>query len=40
VIAFLVSPDARFINGADVVVDGGARTQLMVSAGMGDPWKK
>jgi NAD(P)-dependent dehydrogenase (short-subunit alcohol dehydrogenase family) len=37
VIAFLAGPDARYITGADIVVDGGARTQLMVSAGMGDP---
>jgi NAD(P)-dependent dehydrogenase (short-subunit alcohol dehydrogenase family) len=29
VIAFLLKQDARFINGADIVVDGGARTQLM-----------
>jgi NAD(P)-dependent dehydrogenase (short-subunit alcohol dehydrogenase family) len=34
VIAFLLSRDARFINGADIVVDGGARTQLMKMAGM------
>ena len=37
VIAFLAGPDARYITGADIVVDGGARTQLMVSAGLGDP---
>jgi NAD(P)-dependent dehydrogenase (short-subunit alcohol dehydrogenase family) len=40
VIAFLVSPGARFITGTDIVVDGGARTQLMVVAGMGDPLKR
>jgi NAD(P)-dependent dehydrogenase (short-subunit alcohol dehydrogenase family) len=34
-IVFLLSPEARFINGADLVVDGGARTQLMTVAGMG-----
>jgi NAD(P)-dependent dehydrogenase (short-subunit alcohol dehydrogenase family) len=33
-IAFLAGPDARFITGADIVVDGGARTQLMVASGM------
>jgi NAD(P)-dependent dehydrogenase (short-subunit alcohol dehydrogenase family) len=37
VIAFLAGADARFITGADIVVDGGARTQLMLAAGMGDP---
>jgi len=36
-IAFLVGPDARFINGADLVVDGGARTQLMSASGMARP---
>lgn len=36
-IAFLTSPDARFVNGADLVVDGGARTQLMTASNMGDP---
>ncbi|WP_374577214.1 SDR family oxidoreductase [Phenylobacterium sp. J367] len=34
-IAFLAGPEARFITGADIVVDGGARTQLMVASGMG-----
>lgn len=39
-IAFLVGPDARFINGADLVVDGGARTQLMSASGMAKPsWR-
>ena len=33
-IAFLVSPAARFINGTDIGVDGGARTQLMTASGM------
>ncbi len=33
-IAFLVSPEARFINGADLAVDGGAQTQLMTASGM------
>lgn len=36
-IAFLTSSEARFINGADLVVDGGARTQLMTASGMADP---
>jgi NAD(P)-dependent dehydrogenase (short-subunit alcohol dehydrogenase family) len=36
-IAFLAGPDARFVNGADLVVDGGARTQLMTVSGMARP---
>lgn len=36
-IAFLAGPEARFINGADLVVDGGARTQLMSVSGMARP---
>jgi NAD(P)-dependent dehydrogenase (short-subunit alcohol dehydrogenase family) len=36
-IAFLASPEARFINGADLVVDGGARTQLMTASGLAQP---
>jgi NAD(P)-dependent dehydrogenase (short-subunit alcohol dehydrogenase family) len=40
VIAFLAGPDARYITGADILVDGGARTQLMVASGMGDPWRR
>jgi NAD(P)-dependent dehydrogenase (short-subunit alcohol dehydrogenase family) len=36
-IVFLVGPDARFINGADRVIDGGARTQLMTALGMAKP---
>ena len=36
-IAFLASPAARFISGADIVVDGGARTQLMTVSGLADP---
>lgn len=32
-IAFLASPDARFISGADLQVDGGVQTQLMVKSG-------
>lgn len=39
-IAFLASPDAAFITGADLVVDGGARTQLMTASGMGNPWQR
>jgi NAD(P)-dependent dehydrogenase (short-subunit alcohol dehydrogenase family) len=32
-IVFLASPDARFISGADIQVDGGVQTQLMVKSG-------
>ncbi|HRE42369.1 MAG TPA: SDR family oxidoreductase [Terricaulis sp.] len=32
-IAFLASADARFITGADIQVDGGVQTQLMVKSG-------
>jgi NAD(P)-dependent dehydrogenase (short-subunit alcohol dehydrogenase family) len=32
-IAFLSGPDARFITGSDIGVDGGVRTQLMVKSG-------
>jgi NAD(P)-dependent dehydrogenase (short-subunit alcohol dehydrogenase family) len=39
-IAFLAGPDAGFITGIDMLVDGGAGTQLMTGAGMGDPWRK
>ncbi|MBX3538922.1 MAG: SDR family oxidoreductase [Chelatococcus sp.] len=40
VIAFLASPDAAFVTGADFVCDGGARTQLMMASGMGNPWQR
>lgn len=33
-IVFLLSRDARFITGTDLVVDGGAQTQLMTVSGM------
>lgn len=36
-IAFLASPAARFINGHDLTVDGGARTQLMTISGLATP---
>ena len=39
VIAFLASPEAAFITGADLLVDGGASTQLMATSGMENPWK-
>ena len=39
VIAFLASPEAAFITGADLLVDGGASTQLMATSGMENPWQ-
>lgn len=37
VIAFLASPDARFVTGIDLVADGGASTQLMQMSGLDKP---
>jgi NAD(P)-dependent dehydrogenase (short-subunit alcohol dehydrogenase family) len=39
-IAFLVGPDAAFITGVDLLVDGGLSTMLMPASGFGDPWRK
>lgn len=39
-ICFLASPEAAYITGADILVDGGMSTMLMKAAGAGDPWKK
>jgi NAD(P)-dependent dehydrogenase (short-subunit alcohol dehydrogenase family) len=39
-ICFLASPEAAYITGADLLVDGGMSTMLMKAAGAGDPWKK
>lgn len=39
-IAFLASPDAAYITGSDLVVDGGLRTMLMTASAMGDPLKR
>lgn len=37
VIAFLASPDARFVTGIDIVADGGTSTQLMQMSGLAKP---
>lgn len=39
-IAFLAGPDAAYITGADIVVDGGISTMLMTASALGDPWRK
>jgi NAD(P)-dependent dehydrogenase (short-subunit alcohol dehydrogenase family) len=39
-IAFLVSADAAYITGVDLLVDGGLATMLMPASGFGDPWRK
>jgi NAD(P)-dependent dehydrogenase (short-subunit alcohol dehydrogenase family) len=39
-ICFLASPEAAYITGTDLLVDGGVNTMLMKAAGLGDPWKK
>lgn len=38
-IAFLASPEARFISGTDLAVDGGVQTQLLVASGHPRPSK-
>ncbi len=39
-ISFLVSPDAAYITGIDLLVDGGLTTMLMPASGFGDPWRR
>jgi NAD(P)-dependent dehydrogenase (short-subunit alcohol dehydrogenase family) len=39
-IAFLVGPDAAYITGIDLLVDGGLCTMLMPASGFGDPWSR
>lgn len=40
VIAFLASPDAAYITGENIVVDGGLQNMLMMASAMGDPWQR
>lgn len=39
-ISFLAGPDAAYITGTDILVDGGLHTMLMRASAMGDPWTK
>jgi NAD(P)-dependent dehydrogenase (short-subunit alcohol dehydrogenase family) len=39
-IAFLASPGAAYINGANLLVDGGMQNNLMIASALGDPWKR
>ena len=39
-IAFLVSKDAKYMTGTDLLVDGGLNTMLMPASAMGDPWNR
>lgn len=39
VVSFLVGPDAAYVNGADILVDGGLANTLMPNLGMAGPWK-
>lgn len=40
VIAFLVSQEAAYVNGENIIVDGGLQNMLMPASGMGDPWSR
>lgn len=40
VIAFLASPDAAYITGENIIVDGGLQNMLMLASAMGDPWTR
>jgi NAD(P)-dependent dehydrogenase (short-subunit alcohol dehydrogenase family) len=39
-ISFLLSPDAAYITGIDLLVDGGLASMLMPASGFGDPWRR
>lgn len=39
-IAFLAGPEAAYITGENILVDGGMQNMLMPASAMGDPWKR
>lgn len=39
-IAFLAGPEAAYITGENLIVDGGMQNNLMPASALGNPWKK